>query len=57
MLHAALLTFDHPITGKPMVLTAPPREDMLALLAHLREHATGTNNPDGCVPLSRLGIG
>jgi 23S rRNA pseudouridine1911/1915/1917 synthase len=56
MLHAALLAFDHPITGQPMVLTAPPREDMLGLIAHLREHTTGTSNPDGCVPLSRLGV-
>lgn len=56
MLHAALLAFDHPITGKPMVLTAPPREDMLALIAHLRTHTTGTSSPGGCVPLSRLGV-
>lgn len=56
MLHAALLAFDHPITGKPMVLTAPPREDMLALVAHLREHTTATSNPAGCVPLGRLGV-
>ncbi|UYV11758.1 MAG: RluA family pseudouridine synthase [Phycisphaera sp.] len=56
MLHAALLAFDHPITGKPMVLTAPPRDDMLALIAHLREHTTATASPGGGVPLSRLGI-
>ncbi len=59
-LHASLLAFDHPITGKPMVLTAPPREDMLALIAHLRgpesEHTTTTSNPGGCVPLGRLGV-
>lgn len=56
MLHAALLALEHPISGEPLVLTAPPREDMLALLAHLREHATGTSNPDRCVPLGRLGV-
>jgi hypothetical protein len=56
MLHAALLAFDHPITGKPMVLSAPPREDMLALIAHLREHTTAASNPGGCVPLARLGV-
>lgn len=57
MLHAALLAFEHPITGEPMVLTAPPREDMLGLIAHLREHTTATASPGGCVPLSRLGVG
>lgn len=56
MLHAALLAFDHPITAKPMVLTAPPRQDMLDLLAHLRPHAETTANPQGCVPLPRLGV-
>lgn len=57
MLHAALLALEHPITGEPLVLTAPPREDMLALIAHLRTHTTATANPGGCVPLSRLGVG
>ncbi|MEQ8317155.1 MAG: RluA family pseudouridine synthase [Phycisphaerales bacterium] len=56
MLHAALLALEHPISGEPLVLTAPPREDMLSLIAHLRAHATGTSNPDGCVPLARLGV-
>lgn len=56
MLHASQLALEHPITGKPLVLTAPPREDMLALLAHLREHTTATSNPGGCVPLGRLGV-
>ena len=57
MLHAALLAFEHPITGEPLVLTAPPREDMLGLLAHLRTHTTAAGSPEGCVPLARLGIG
>lgn len=56
MLHAALLAFEHPITGEPIVLTAPPREDMQGLLARLREHIVGTASPDGCVPLGRLGV-
>lgn len=56
MLHASLLAFDHPITGKPMVLTAPPRDDMLALIAHLRTQTTATASPGGCVPLGRLGV-
>ncbi|MCW5757641.1 MAG: RluA family pseudouridine synthase [Phycisphaeraceae bacterium] len=56
MLHAALLAFEHPITGRPMVLTAPPRPDMLALIAHLRAHKSASTHPEGCVPLSRLGL-
>ncbi|GIW73906.1 MAG: hypothetical protein KatS3mg103_0428 [Phycisphaerales bacterium] len=57
MLHAALLAFEHPITGQSLVLTAPPREDMLGLLAFLRRHTASVHHPGGCVPLARLGIG
>jgi len=57
MLHAALLAIEHSIAGEPIVLTAPPRENMLGLLAHLREHTTTAASPDGCVPPGRLGLG
>jgi 23S rRNA pseudouridine1911/1915/1917 synthase len=35
-LHAALLSFDHPINGKRMTFTAPLRGDMANLVHHLR---------------------
>lgn len=35
-LHAAMLSFDHPITGRRLTFTAPLRGDMLALVAALR---------------------
>ena len=35
-LHAAILAFDHPITGRRLRFTAPLRGDMAALIRHLR---------------------
>jgi 23S rRNA pseudouridine1911/1915/1917 synthase len=35
-LHAATLGFEHPITGKPLLLTSPPPEDFTKLLNALR---------------------
>ncbi len=35
-LHAALLSFTHPMRGERLRFTAPLREDMRALIAHLR---------------------
>lgn len=40
-LHAALLSFDHPITGKRLTFTAPLRGDMAALVAALRARSNG----------------
>jgi len=36
-LHAALLGFDHPLTGKRLTVTAPLPTDMAALVAELRQ--------------------
>jgi 23S rRNA pseudouridine1911/1915/1917 synthase len=41
MLHAGLLGFSHPVTGRPMVFRSPLPEDMAAVLLTLRA-ATGT---------------
>jgi 23S rRNA pseudouridine1911/1915/1917 synthase len=38
-LHAAVLAFDHPITGEPLRFETPPPADMQALLAALRANA------------------
>ena len=56
-LHAALLAFRHPLTNQDMVFTAPPREDMAALLAYLREQGNGEQvHVEGTVPLKRFGL-
>jgi hypothetical protein len=36
-LHAAVLGFEHPVTGEQMVFTAPLRGDMSELVSRLRE--------------------
>lgn len=41
MLHAARLEFIHPATGQRLVFEAPPPADMQALLAALRQDASG----------------
>ena len=38
-LHAALLGFEHPITGQKLEFTAPLRGDMISLVKHLRATA------------------
>ncbi len=38
-LHATRLAFEHPMTGKPVEVEAPPPDDLQALLAMLREVA------------------
>jgi 23S rRNA pseudouridine1911/1915/1917 synthase len=38
-LHAAQLSFEHPVTGKPMTFDAPLPEDMQALIAALHQDA------------------
>ena len=57
MLHAALLCFDHPITGALTVANAAPPRDMRALIAYLREEG----QPEAVVapqsvPLARFGL-
>ncbi|HET9783828.1 MAG TPA: RluA family pseudouridine synthase, partial [Terriglobales bacterium] len=39
MLHAALLAFSHPRSGERMRCTAPPPDDMVELVARLRQGA------------------
>ena len=56
MLHAALLAFEHPLTGEGMVFTAPPPADMRALVAQLRESDTERVDAPGAVPLKRFGF-
>lgn len=57
-LHAALLAFDHPISGEPMAFVAPLREEVMDCIAFLRTKG----NPsrifvEGTVPMDRLGLG
>ncbi|MFI4897165.1 MAG: RluA family pseudouridine synthase [Phycisphaerales bacterium JB059] len=56
MLHAALLAFEHPATGEPMVFTAPPPEDLRALVDALRTPGVDGVHVQGTVPLARLGL-
>lgn len=37
-LHAWRVTFDHPVTGKPIEITAPPPADVVSLGLHPRPH-------------------
>jgi len=56
-LHAARLAFAHPMTGEPMEFVAPVRDEMAALIAHLR--ATGetqTLEVHGVIPLDKLSL-
>lgn len=58
MLHAALLAIEHPVTGKPMVFVAPPREEIRSLIEHLNASATREDvHAEGAVPLSRFRLG
>ena len=57
-LHAALLGFDHPITGEVLVLVSLPREEIRRLIAWLREHASASVvHAEGAVGLGRFGLG
>ncbi len=56
-LHAALLAFDHPMTGEVMSFVAPVRDEMAGLIAYLRAHG----HPElvhvpGAVSMVRLGL-
>jgi 23S rRNA pseudouridine1911/1915/1917 synthase len=55
-LHAALLAFEHPISGEPLVFTAPPRERLAALIRSLRSGEVRREEPPGAVPLARFGL-
>jgi 23S rRNA pseudouridine1911/1915/1917 synthase len=44
-LHAAVLGFEHPATGKPMRWTAPLPPDLADLLARLRRHGREAGRP------------
>ncbi len=58
MLHAALLAIEHPITSEPAVFTAPPREQMRAMIAWLGGSAAREDvHAEGSVPLARFGLG
>jgi 23S rRNA pseudouridine1911/1915/1917 synthase len=54
-LHAALLGFQHPISGEPMLFTAPLRGDMAALVRDLRGRPgwTPAPSPGATVDLER----
>jgi 23S rRNA pseudouridine1911/1915/1917 synthase len=56
-LHAALLSFDHPMSGKRMTFTAPLRGDMAALVAALRARSGGGEQlaaPGATVDITKL---
>lgn len=56
-LHAALLAFQHPITGERRVFTAPMPEDMARVIRTLRDQGrTRPVHVEGAVPLSRFGL-
>ena len=46
-LHAALLSFVHPISNEPMTFTAPMRDDMARLIGLLRQH----RQPSGVIEM------
>lgn len=57
-LHAALLAFDHPISGEPMVFVAPVRDEVLACIEFLRRCGEPCSVfVEGTVPMERLGLG
>jgi 23S rRNA pseudouridine1911/1915/1917 synthase len=56
-LHAALLAFEHPMSGEAMVFVAPVRDDVRRVIDLLRAHASP--KPvfvEGTVPMERLGL-
>lgn len=57
-LHAALLAFEHPLSGDPVVCVSRPRAEIVGLIGHLRRcgRCEAVFTP-GCVPLERFGIG
>lgn len=55
-LHAALISFEHPIERTPLTFTAPLRAEMAALIEHLRSGPSERVHAEGSVPLVRLGL-
>lgn len=54
MLHAALLSFAHPVRGEAMVFTSRPREEIRRLIGSLRAGACEAVHIEGTVPLERF---
>ncbi|MCL4219747.1 MAG: RluA family pseudouridine synthase [Phycisphaerales bacterium] len=55
-LHAALLSFEHPISGKAMTFVAPLPADLRASIDFLRSRGCVPVHVDGTVPMKRLGL-
>ncbi|MCA9275374.1 MAG: RluA family pseudouridine synthase [Phycisphaerales bacterium] len=56
-LHAALLAFDHPMSGEPLAFVAPVRDDVRACIDLLRLHGSPKLVfVEGTVPMERLGL-
>ncbi len=55
-LHAGLLAFQHPVSGEPMVFTAPVPPDVADLIACLRRGRVERPPAPGAVPLARFGL-
>jgi len=56
-LHASLLAFDHPVTGVPVAIVAPVREEMLAAIRFLRTQGEPRSvSVEGTVTIARLGL-
>jgi 23S rRNA pseudouridine1911/1915/1917 synthase len=56
-LHAALLAFEHPINGDPVVCVSRPRAEILGLIGSLRgAEGAETVHAEGAVPLTRFGL-
>jgi 23S rRNA pseudouridine1911/1915/1917 synthase len=56
-LHAAMISFDHPITDEPQIFNAPVRDEMLELILHLRSIGQAIyTDPSGSTPMERFGL-
>ncbi len=55
-LHAALISFEHPIERTPLTFTAPLRSELSSLIEHLRTGPCEPINAEGSIPLDRLGL-
>ncbi len=55
-LHAALLAFEHPVLGEPLVMVSSPREEIRSLVEWLRTRSPETVHVEGTVPLGRFGL-
>lgn len=55
-LHAALLSFEHPISSQPMTFVAPLPDDFEACIAYLRSRHCEPVHVEGTVSMKRLGL-